>query len=121
MLPGAPGQKPALDTSCEYASRVIASAPSRAGALRPLKRVTARSKPPQKKCTGLDFPRNRERNSFKTAADDEATRHQRLAYSRSYDACCSSRSNRIGEATSHGIGQMGTSTPSRASVAISFR
>ena len=32
------------------------------GAVRPENRVTARSKLPQKKCTGLTLPRNRDRN-----------------------------------------------------------
>ena len=36
------------------------------GALLPEKRVTARSKLPQKKCTGLTLPRKPARNSFKT-------------------------------------------------------
>ena len=36
------------------------------GAVRPEKRVTARSKLPQKKCTGLALPRKRARNSVIT-------------------------------------------------------
>jgi hypothetical protein len=36
------------------------------GAVRPENRVTARSKLPQKKCTGLTLPMNRARNSLKT-------------------------------------------------------
>jgi len=48
--------------------RVIASAPGRSGAGRPEKRVTARSKLPQKKWTGLALPMNRERNSLKMAS-----------------------------------------------------
>src|SRR5512140_247369 len=51
-----PGQKPNEITSCEYASRVTRSAPGRSGARLPEKRVEARSKLPQKKCTGLCFP-----------------------------------------------------------------
>ena len=48
-----PAQKPALLTSCEYASRVIQSGrcgmpPGCNGAGRPEKRVTARSGAPQK-------------------------------------------------------------------------
>ena len=39
------------------------------GAVRPEKRVTARSKLPQKKCTGLTLPMKRERNSVSTRAD----------------------------------------------------
>jgi hypothetical protein len=61
LIPGPPGQKPPLLTSCEYASRVTESAtlgaPGCGGAGRPENRVTARSKLPQKKCTGLTFPR----------------------------------------------------------------
>ena len=38
------------------------------GAVRPEKRVTARSKLPQKKCTGLTLPMKRARNSFITRA-----------------------------------------------------
>ena len=48
--------------------------PSRAGARRPLKRVTARSKLPQKKCTGLHFPRKPARNVSKTGAIRRRTR-----------------------------------------------
>jgi len=36
-----PGQNPALITSCEYASRVMESAPARSGARLPEKRLTA--------------------------------------------------------------------------------
>ena len=48
--------------------------------MRPEKRVTARSKLPQKKWTGLSFPMNRERKTFNTrsACDKglpETTRH----------------------------------------------
>src|SRR6202007_641410 len=40
--PPFPGQKPALITSCEYASRITASSSGRSGARRPENRVTAR-------------------------------------------------------------------------------
>src|ERR1700675_882192 len=101
-----PGQKPALITSCEYASRVIESAPSRGGARRPEKRVTARSKLPQKKCTGLLLPIKRERNSLKISSAHTSIRQKRFAYSPSYEACSVSRSNGIGLGTSHGIFQI---------------
>ena len=83
-----PGQKPRLLTSCEYASRVIASGrcgipPGCGGAGRPENRVTARSKLPQKKCTGLHLPQNRDRNSLNTRSLCTRTRQNRLAYSRS--------------------------------------
>src|SRR6476469_8779316 len=54
---GSPGQKPREITSSSYASRSIGFA--RSGARLPLKRVTARSQLPQKKWTGLHFPRKR--------------------------------------------------------------
>ena len=61
-----PGQNPWLITSCEYDSRVTASAPGRSGARRPEKRVTARSKLPQNKCTGLHLPMNSQRKRSST-------------------------------------------------------
>src|ERR1043165_3448573 len=50
---------------------------------RPEKRVTARSKLPQKKWTGLHLPQKRERNSLNTRSLWTRTRQNRLAYSRS--------------------------------------
>jgi hypothetical protein len=66
-----PGQKPALLTSCEYASCVTLSGrwgtpPGCKGARRPENRVTAKSKLPQKKWTGLHLPMNAVRNSCST-------------------------------------------------------
>jgi hypothetical protein len=65
-----PGQKPALLTSCEYASTITHlptfGTPGCSGARRPEKRVTAISNAPQKKCTGLDLPMNRARNALNT-------------------------------------------------------
>ena len=49
-------------TSWEYASCMNAG-PSRGGARRPEKRVTARSKPPQKKCAGLHLPTKGQRRA----------------------------------------------------------
>ena len=51
----AAGPEAVADHFVRYASRMKAG-PSRGGAGRPEKRVTARSKPPQKKCTGLHLP-----------------------------------------------------------------
>src|SRR5438874_11161761 len=102
-----PGQKPALETSCEYASSVIESGTPGvlgcAGARRPEKRVTARSKLPQKKWTGLHLPTNCERNRLKTGSQRRRMSQKRCAYSLSYEACCSSSSNRMGSATSTGF------------------
>src|ERR1700685_661269 len=109
-----PGQKPALITSCEYASRVIESAPSRGGARRPEKRVTARSKLPQKKCTGLFLQMKRDRNSLKISSALTRMRQNRFAYPGSYDACCVSWSKAIGLGTSHGIFQIVTWIPSES-------
>src|SRR6266516_3037591 len=63
--------KAQLETSCEYASAITQLAtlgvtPFGGGAGRPEKRVTAKSKLPQKKCTGLALPMKRARNSFMT-------------------------------------------------------
>src|SRR5437879_12572343 len=103
-----PGQKPRLLSSFEYASRVIESGkcgtpPGCGGARRPEKRVTARSKLPQKKCTGLDFPTKCARNWFKTQADCATMRQQRVAYSGSYAACLSSWSKGVASSISLGL------------------
>ena len=45
----------------------------------PEKRVTARSKLPQKKCTGLTLPMNRARNTFMTRSACSSTRQNRCA------------------------------------------
>ena len=66
-----PGQNPQLLSLCEAAPRVTASASGSAGAQRPEKRVTARSKAPQKKWTGLHLPRKRDLNTLKTLPDRE--------------------------------------------------
>ena len=42
--------------------------PFHMGPRRPENRVAARSKLPQKKCTGLDLPRKRPRNSLNTVS-----------------------------------------------------
>jgi len=51
------------------------------GARRPEKRVTARSKLPQKKCTGLHLPMKRPRNSFNTESAETSARQNRFACS----------------------------------------
>ena len=51
--------------------------PSRGGAGRPEKRVTARSKLPQKKCTGLHLPTNPHADFVNTRATCATIRHQR--------------------------------------------
>ena len=53
-------------------------APENFGARRPEKRVTARSKLPQKKCTGLHLPMNDVRNRSSTRADCSRMRQKRL-------------------------------------------
>ena len=55
--------------------------PSRGGAGLPEKRVTARSKLPQKKCTGLHLPTKSQRDSVKTRSTCTRIRQKRFAYS----------------------------------------
>ncbi len=92
--------------------------PGGGDARRPLNRETARSKLPQKKCTGLHFPMNRPRNAFSTVSADASTRQNRVAYSGSYDACWVSSANGIGFGTSSGIATILTLIPSASSVSI---
>ena len=106
-------------TSCEYASRVIRSAPARSGARRPEKRVTARSKLPQKKCTGLALPMKRARNAPRTRLVARSTRQKRCAHSGSYDAWTSSFSKGIGSGISCGMVLMGTSIARSRSIPMS--
>src|SRR3546814_5499319 len=85
----APGQKPALASSCEYASCITQSAqfgapPGCRAAPRPEKRVTARSKAPHKKCEGLDLPWNRARHTLNTRSACANARQMRLMASASY-------------------------------------
>src|SRR4051812_8972528 len=82
--------------------------PSRGGAVLPEKRVTARSKLPQKNCTGLHFPRKEHRDSENTRCTCRRICQKRRAYTASYDRCTVSLSNRIGEGISTGIGQIFT-------------
>ena len=62
MVVSSPGQKPNEMTSCEYASRVTGSS-LELPLGRPENRVTARSNPCQKRCTGLVLPLNQPLNS----------------------------------------------------------
>ncbi len=114
-----PGQNPWLMTSCEYASRVIGSAPGRGGARRPEKRVTARSKLPQKKCTGLHLPTKPQRKLLEHGLHRDQRAPERVGRCRIVGPVhrCPT-SNRIGSGTSTGIVQMRTSTPSRRSASI---
>ena len=68
MVVSSPGQKPNEITSCEYASRVTGSS-LELPLGRPENRVTARSNPCQKKCTGLVLPLNQPLNSSNTVSD----------------------------------------------------
>src|SRR5882672_928194 len=90
----------------------MASAPGRSGARLPEKRVTARSKLPQKKCTGLHFPTKPARNSWKTFSHTTRILQKRCAYSGSYEACFLSLSKRTGFGTSQGKVQIFTAMPS---------
>src|SRR6478752_4448199 len=105
-MPPPPNQKPTLLTSWEYASRVIGSAPGFSGALRPENRVTARSKLPQKKCTGLDFPMNCDRKRCRTASTESKMRQNFCTDAASYERCNWSLSKGIGSGISTGIVQM---------------
>src|ERR1043165_6547578 len=82
--------------------RRMGSGSLRAGAGRPEKRVTARSKLPQKKCTGLDLPIKRERKTLNTSSTETRVRQNRRAYSLSYDAWILSWSKAMGLAISTG-------------------
>ena len=55
--------------------------PDSRGAVRPEKRVTARSKLPQKKCTGLTLPRNWPRNPVKIRSTWTRIRQNCVTYS----------------------------------------
>src|SRR5579871_917347 len=89
--------------------RKIGSGSLRSGAGRPENRVTARSKLPQKKCTGLDLPIKRDLKTLKTSSTETRVRQKRRAYSLSYDAWVLSWSNGIGLAISTGMCQIVTS------------
>lgn len=80
-----PGQKPALVTSWEYASRATSSGrlvtlPGCGGAVLPEKRDVARSKLPQKKWTGLALPLNPARNVPSTWLVRRSARHSAVAW-----------------------------------------
>src|SRR5262245_34870102 len=77
--------------------------PSRGGATRPENRVSARSKLPQKKCVGLAFPTNWQRDAVNTLSTWTRIRQKRFAYAGSYEWCSVSSSNRVGVGISTGI------------------
>src|ERR687891_323481 len=112
-----PGQKPKLMTSCEYASRVTASAFGIAGARVPLKRVTARSNPCQKRCTGLVLPQNQPANSCSVQSIQRSACQNRSTASRSYDACSVSLAKGVVTGIPNGSALVSTSIPRLASSA----
>ena len=104
---GPPGQNPALVTSCEYASRATSSGkfgmpPGWGGAVRPEKRVTARSKLPQKKWTGLALPRKPARKRVITRLAWSNAPHNARTCLLSKAECRSSSSKGIASAISLG-------------------
>src|SRR6185503_8198077 len=91
-------------------SRVTGSA-LELGLGRPEKRVTARSKPCQNKCTGLVLPLNQLLNSSKTESDQSRIRPKRATASWSQDACSVSSRNGVFIGTPNGFSWIATSTP----------
>src|SRR5260221_8041163 len=85
--------------------------PSRGGARLPEKRLTARSKAPQKKCEGLHLPTKEQRACVYTSSICRKMRQHRFAKTGSYDAWTVSSVNRIGVGISTGIGQIWTPSP----------
>jgi hypothetical protein len=69
---------------------------------RPEKRVTARSKLPQKKCTGLALPKKPVRKSLNTRSACTSARQKRWAAAWSYELWLRSCEKRIGWGTSFG-------------------
>lgn len=82
--------------------------PGCSGAVRPENRVTARSGAPQKTCTGLHLPMNRERKRLHTRSACTSARQKRFAWSGSYARCTSSCSKGIASATSFGFATIET-------------
>lgn len=85
--------------------------PGCSGAGLPENRVTARSKLPQKKCTGLALPRKPVRKREKTACVDSRMRQKRLACSGTIRGWTLSLSNEVPSAISHGRVVIGVSSP----------
>src|SRR5215475_13096302 len=98
----------------------MASAPGRSGARRPENRVTARSKLPQKKCTGLLLPRNRDLNCWRTESTDNNMRQNFSTDFESYAACTRSSSKGIGLGISTGMCQIFTPIPADCSMLMNF-
>src|SRR6516165_10250391 len=93
------------------ASGRLGTPPGWRGARRPEKRVTARSKDPQKKLTGLALPRKSARNRLMTrCASTSDSQNQRMAAA-SYASCSSSSANGIASGTSFGTGVILASIP----------
>src|SRR5664280_1056709 len=82
------------------------------GAGRPENRVTARSKAPQNRWTGLALPRKRPRNVENTRSTSTRVSQNRCACSASYAACRKSPVKGIAPSISTGMGQIGVATPS---------
>src|SRR2546429_9914309 len=101
-----PSQNPWLITSCEYDSFVMGSAFGLSGARRPEKRVDARSKLPQKKCTGLDLPMNLHRKISNIGLMPIRMLQNAFADCGLYASWITSLSKRIGSGISTGIGQI---------------
>ena len=95
--------------------------PSRGGAGRPENLVTARSKPPQKKCAGLHLPTKSQREPSSTRPTSDRIVQQRRACTGSYVWCASSVSSRIGAGISTAIGQILTGRPIAFIVAMTSR
>src|SRR6266446_2138455 len=94
------------------------SAPGRSGARLPEKNVRARSKLPQKKCTGLLLPIKKERCCLNILSVCTRTRQKRLTYCGSYEECSWSSSHLMGFVTSLGRVLMVTSMPRERNEAI---
>src|SRR2546429_386138 len=110
-----PSQNPWLITSCEYDSFVMGSAFGLSGAGRPENRVDARSKLPQKKCTGLDLPMNLQRKASNPGLMLIRMLQNPFADSGLYEWWITSLSNRMGSGISTGI------AGHRAVFSIAFR
>ncbi|OAK54629.1 hypothetical protein A3K89_04570 [Rhodococcoides kyotonense] len=82
------------------------------GAGRPEKRVTARSKAPQKKCDGLDLPRNSPRNREKTRSALTSECQNVDIASASYEQWVVSSANGTAWGSSTGVPTIRTSRPS---------
>ena len=96
--------------------------PSRGGAGRPEKRVTARSKAPQKKWTGLHLPTNAQRGAGQRPLDLHAgCARTGSRTAGSYARWSVSLSSRIGAGISTATGQIFTGSPISSSVDITCR